>query len=397
MAAATEIALLRRGTVEIISEEELTEKLASGRQLRVKLGLDPSAPDIHLGHALVLRKLKAFQELGHQVICLVGDFTGRIGDPSGKSQTRRQLTEEEIAANARTYAEQIFRILDPDKTIIEFNSRWLSALTFPEVLELAAKTTVARMLERDDFAKRFQNGNPIYLHEFFYPLLQGYDSVALKADVELGGTDQKFNLMVARNIQREYGQEPEVAVITPILEGTDGVQKMSKSLGNYIGLTERPPQMYGKVMSIPDGLMPRYFELLTDIAVPETKRLLAGHPRDAKMRLAGEIVASMHGRSEAKRAEEEFRRVFQEKSLPEEIQPGVLPRSELPEGRIWVIALLVRLGLAPSNSEARRLVRQGAVTLDGRPLADAEEAVPVREGMVLRVGKRRFLRLVLED
>ncbi len=391
------MAFLRRGTAEIISEEELARKLASGRKLRVKLGLDPSAPDIHLGHTVVLRKLRDFQKMGHRVICLVGDFTGRIGDPSGKSQTRRQLTEEEIAANARTYAEQIFRILDPEKTAIEFNSRWLAAFTFPAVLELAAKTTVARMLERDDFAKRFGNGNPIFLHEFFYPLLQGYDSVALKADVELGGTDQKFNLVVARHIQREYGQEPEVAVITPILEGTDGVQKMSKSLGNYIGVTERPAQMYGKVMSIPDELMPRYFELLTDTDEAQTRRILAGHPRDAKLRLAGEIVASLHGRSEAQRAESEFRRVFQEKSLPEEIQPGTLARSELPGGRIWVIALLVRLGLAPTNSEARRLVRQGAVNLDGRLLADVEEAVAVREGMVLRVGKKRFLRLVLED
>ncbi len=398
---------LRRGVAEIISEAELADKLrrsrAEGRPLLVKLGLDPSAPDLHLGHTVVLRKLRQFQDLGHRVVCLIGDFTGRVGDPSGKSETRRQLSEEEVRANAETYRRQVFKILDPERTVIDFNSRWLAPLTFADVVLLASRVTVARLLERDDFAARYREGRPIHLHEFFYPLMQGYDSVALRADVELGGTDQRFNLMMARHIQREYGQEPEVAVLTPIVEGLDGVQKMSKSLGNYIGITEPPDEMYGKTMSIPDTLIVRYLEHFTDVPLAEIRRMEADmaagrlNPRDAKMRLAREIVTLYHGADAARRAEEGFVRRFRLGELPEEMAEVRLSPDEFPGGRVWLPRLLVRCGLVPSTSEGRRKVLEGAVRLDGERLSDPAAEVAVTDGLVLQVGKRRVARVRLQQ
>lgn len=394
-----QLELLRRGTAEIISEAELEAKLRrsaeTGEPLRVKLGLDPSAPDIHLGHTVVLRKLRQFQDLGHQVICLIGDFTGRIGDPSGKSETRRQLSEEEVQANAQTYARQVFKILDPERTTIDFNSRWLASMRFADVVELASRVTVARMLERDDFAKRYREGRPIHVHEFFYPLMQGYDSVALRADVELGGTDQTFNLVMARDIQREYGQEPEVAVVTPIIEGLDGVQKMSKSLGNYIGIDEPPDEMYGKTMSIPDTLIVRYFELLTAVPMAEVRAMEAAmrsgslNPRDAKMRLGRELVAMYHDAAAARRAEENFIRRFRLGELPEDIREVRLGSSE----REWLPRLLQRCGLVASTSEGRRKIEEGAVRVNGARVVDPTAEIAPEDGMILQVGKRRVARI----
>lgn len=399
-----QMAVIRRGTAEIIPEEELAAKLErslrTGRPLKVKLGLDPTAPDIHLGHTVVLHKLRQFQELGHQVIIIIGDFTGRIGDPTGRTETRKQLSEEEIEANAQTYREQIFKILDPERTQVTFNSQWLAPLTFKEVIELTSKYTVARMLEREDFARRFKEGLPISIHEFFYPLMQGYDSVALEADVEVGGTDQKFNLLMGRVLQREYGQEPQVALMLPILEGLDGVQKMSKSLGNYIGINEPPQEMYGKTMSIPDGLILRYFELVTPISLEELAAIREGlasgslHPRDAKMRLAREIVAFYHGAEAAQLAEEEFRRVFQQRELPSEVPEIKVAREEFDGGRIWLPRLLVLAGLVGSTSEARRLIQQGGVRLNNQRIDDPDLEVDLGEGVLLQVGKRRFARVV---
>ncbi len=399
------MAILKRGVAEIVSEEELRQKLRraaeTGRPLRVKLGLDPSAPDIHLGHTVVLRKLRQFQDLGHQVICLIGDFTGRIGDPSGRSETRRQLSEEEVRANAETYARQVYKILDPARTVIDFNSRWLAPLSFAEVVRLASCTTVARMLERDDFAARYREHRQIHVHEFFYPLMQGYDSVALAADVELGGTDQRFNLVMARDVQRAYGQEPEVAMLMPILEGTDGVQKMSKSLGNYIGVDEPPGEMYGKTMSIPDHLIVRYMELLTDIPLTEVRAaeaaMAAGrlNPRDAKMRLARELVTMYHDAEAARRAEEEFVRRFTLRELPQDMPEVVLPTPTGDGGQVWLPQLLKLAGLVPSTSEGRRKVEEGAVRLDGERVQDPAATVAVRDGMILQVGRRRAARLRL--
>jgi tyrosyl-tRNA synthetase len=397
---ATQLDLIRRGVAEIIPEEDLVRKLersiARREPLRVKLGLDPTAPDIHLGHTVVLHKMRQFQQLGHQVIVILGDFTARIGDPTGRSETRKPLSPEEIEANAATYREQIFKILNPERTRVVFNSQWLAPLTFAEVIALAARYTVARMLERDDFARRFREGSPIGIHEFLYPLMQGYDSVALAADVELGGTDQRFNLLVGRVLQREYGQEPQVAITMPILEGLDGVQKMSKSLGNYVGITEPPGEMYGKIMSLPDELMVRYFELVTAVPTEEVRSIAEGlaagrlHPRDVKMRLAREIVTAYHSRDAAERAEAEFVRVFRHHDLPEEV-----PAFRVAPGRVWLPRLMVEAGLAPSTSEARRLIQQGGVKVDGIPVADpAAEIVPA-EGMVIKAGKRRFVRLSL--
>ncbi|HHW14579.1 MAG TPA: tyrosine--tRNA ligase, partial [Firmicutes bacterium] len=370
MGVDEELEVLKRGAAEIISEESLRQKLAEARKtqrpLRIKLGTDPSAPDIHLGHAVVYRKLKQFQDLGHEVYFLIGDFTGRIGDPTGKSETRRALTKEEVEANARTYEEQLSKILDPEKIHVVFNSTWLSPLTFEDVLRLAGKYTVARMLEREDFAKRFSEQRPIFIHEFFYPLMQGYDSVALQADVELGGTDQKFNLLVGRELQREYGQEPQVALMMPLLVGIDGVNKMSKSLGNYIGISEPPAEMYGKTMSIPDTLIIPYFELATEVPMADVRWMAQGledgsvHPRDAKRRLAREIVALYHGPEAAREAEEEFDRVFLHRDVPAELPEVELDRAELDAtGRMWIVRLLHRCDLAKSNGEARRLVEQG--------------------------------------
>ncbi|MDI3280848.1 MAG: tyrosine--tRNA ligase [Bacillota bacterium] len=399
-----ELELLSKGAAEIINVEDLVEKLRRSRRekrpLRVKLGTDPSCPDIHLGHTVVYRKLKQFQDLGHEVYFLIGDFTGRIGDPTGRSTTRRPLSKEEVEANAQTYREQIFKILNPERTKIVFNSQWLAPLNFESVLELASHYTVARMLERDDFARRFAEEKPIGLHEFFYPLMQGYDSVALKADVELGGTDQKFNLLVGRELQREYGQEPQVAIMMPLLVGTDGVQKMSKSLGNYIGINEPPGEMYGKVMSIPDEVMLHYFELTTDLPPAEVRQIEEGlkggrlHPREVKRRLARELVGLYHGREAAERAEEEFDRIFKRRELPEEVpEVQIRPEEVSQQGTMWAVRLLARVGLAPSHGEARRLIEQGGVKLDGAPLLDPSAEVRIEDGLILQVGKRRFVKV----
>jgi len=396
--------VLRRGAVEILEEHELREKLArslrEGRPLRVKLGMDPSAPDIHLGHTVVLRKLRQFQDLGHQVILVIGDFTARVGDPTGRKTTRPALTVEQVRANARTYADQVFRILDPQRTRLVYQE-WFEEMGFDDVLRLAATYTVARMLEREDFKNRLETGQPISLHELFYPLMQAYDSVALEADVELGGTDQKFNLLVARDVQREYGQEPEVALLMPLLVGTDGVEKMSKSLGNYIGLTDPPGEMYGKTMSIPDPLIVPYLELLTDMPEAEIERIRQAmasgdlNPRDAKMTLARLLVAQYHGEAAAREAEERFVQVFQRRELPEDIPEVRLEPEMVRSGAARVVDLLVAAGLVESRSEARRMVRQGAVSVDGRRIDDEQAAVAVSDGSVVRVGRRRFARLRL--
>lgn len=398
--------IIRRGTAEIIPEEELINKLRRSIQtqvpLRIKLGLDPTAPDIHLGHTVVLNKLRQFQDLGHQVILLIGDFTGRIGDPSGKSETRKQLTEEDVMANARTYQQQIFKVLDSSRTQIVFNSAWLGTLNFADVLQLAAKYTLARMMERDDFAKRFRTGQAIGIHELLYPLMQGYDSVALEADVELGGTDQKFNLLVGRSLQKEYQQEPQVTITMPILEGLDGVQKMSKSLGNYVGVNEPPAEMFGKLMSLPDELMIRYFELLTRVPLTEIAAMAEGlqtgtlHPRELKVRLARELVTVYHDQEAAAAAEAEFDKVFQRRELPTEIPEVAIAAADLEQGSMWAPRLLVQLGLAASSSEGKRLLAQGAVEIDGQRLEEADAAVPVRDGLVVRAGRRRFARVRLQ-
>ncbi|HKR02784.1 MAG TPA: tyrosine--tRNA ligase [Pyrinomonadaceae bacterium] len=395
-----QLAFLRKGTVEIIREEDLRAKLEksarTGRPLRIKLGADPTAPDIHLGHAVVIRKLRAFQELGHEVIFLIGDFTGLIGDPSGKSATRPQLTREEIAANAETYKTQIYKLLDPEKTDIDFNSRWMNKLGSDGFIRLASHVTVKQILERDDFQKRLAEERPIALHELMYPLVQAYDSVALGADVELGGTDQKFNLLMGRNLQREYEQEAQVCIIMPLLEGTDGVQKMSKSLGNYIGINETPQEMFGKIMSISDELMWRYYELSTDLRVEEIKALReqaeAGerNPRDIKVDLAKRIITDFHSAAAAGNAEEEFNRIFKNKEAPTEVEAR-----EIKEGKWKLPRLLVEYNLVPSMAEARRLIEQGGVRLDGEKCARVDYEVDLLHGrkLLIQVGKRRFLEL----
>ncbi len=403
MTVEEQVNILRRKTAEIVSEDDLREKLEQAsrarRPLRVKLGLDPSAPDIHLGHAVVLRKLRECQDLGHEVILVVGDFTGRIGDPTGKSETRLQLSAEEVARNARTYQDQAYKILDPARTRIAFNGEWLSKLMFEDVIRLASKYTVARMLERDEFNERFREERPIYIHEFFYPFMQAYDSVALRADVELGGTDQKFNILFGRMLQREYGEEPQVAMLMPLLVGTDGVKKMSKSVGNYIGVAEPPSEMYGKTMSISDDVMMAFYELATTLPDDEIETIREGlasgrlHPRDAKRRLAREIVALYHGQEAATAAEEEFDAVFRKGDLPESVPEVAISGADLVDSRMWCPRLLVAAGLADSTSEARRLIDQGAVRVGDERVTDPQARVDVRSGMVLRVGKRRFARI----
>ena len=402
MTVDEQLEYLRKGTVEIIRESELRAKLEhaakSGKPLRVKLGVDPTAPDIHLGHTVVIRKLRAFQELGHTVVFLIGDFTGLIGDPSGNSATRPQLTRDEINANAETYKQQIFKLLDPEKTVIDFNSRWMDKLGSDGFIKLASHVTVRQILERDDFTKRLAEERPIALHELLYPLTQAYDSVALEADVELGGTDQKFNLLMGRNLQREYGQESQVCLITPLLEGTDGVQKMSKSLGNYIGINEPPQEIFGKVMSISDDLMWRYYELLTDLSVTEIDALRNSatngerNPRDIKAELAKSIVSDFYSDIEAQKAEEEFNRIFRSKQAPEEIEERIVGF-----GDREIKHLLVELGLASSNSEARELIKGGGVTLDGERCNLQTKYLisikPGKPGHEIKVGKRRFVRV----
>jgi len=395
-----QLARLRQGTVEIIPEEDLRAKLVrsarTGRPLRVKLGADPTAPDLHLGHTVVIRKLRHFQELGHTVVFLIGDFTGRIGDPSGKSVTRPQLTRGEIEANAETYKRQLFKLLDPQKTVVEFNGQWMDKLGADGFVRLASHVTVKQILERDDFQKRLAEERPVALHELLYPLTQGYDSVALKADVEIGGTDQKFNLLLGRNLQREYGQEPQAAVITPLLEGTDGCQKMSKSLGNYVGIDEPPQEMFGKLMSISDDLMWRYYELLTDLSADDIERMrlsvAAGglNPRAAKVELAKRIIADFHSPNAARAAEEEFERIFKRKEAPEDVQT-----LEVQSGSHPLPKLMVSTGLAPSVAEARRLIEQGGVRVGGERQTSTNAVVGIKAGdeLLFQVGKRRFLRV----
>ena len=395
-----QLSYLGKGTVELIREPELRAKLeksaATGKPLRVKLGADPTAPDIHLGHTVVIRKLRAFQDLGHIAIFLIGDFTGMIGDPSGLSTTRPQLTREAIDANAETYKQQIFKLLDPEKTIVDFNSRWMSKFSAADFLKLAGHVTVRQILERDDFQQRLQNNRPLALHEVMYPLVMAYDSVALEADVELGGTDQKFNVLMGRNLQREYEQEAQVAMIMPLLEGTDGVQKMSKSLGNYIGINEPPHEIFGKVMSISDDLMWRYYELCTNLSIDTIRTFQATvntgetNPRDVKMDLAKRIVADFHSETEAQRAQDEFIARFRNKQTPDDVEERIVAA-----GWFKLPKLLVELELAPSMAEARRLIEQGGVYVEGerRTQPDFEITLDEDHPILIQVGKRRFVRV----
>ncbi|MCG8486914.1 MAG: tyrosine--tRNA ligase [Chromatiales bacterium] len=387
--------LIKRGTEEVLPEELLVKKLKRGEPLKIKAGFDPTAPDLHLGHTVLINKLRQFQELGHEVIFLIGDFTGMIGDPTGKSATRPPLTRDEVLENAKTYEHQIFKILDPTKTTVLFNSSWMGEMSAVDLIQLAAKHTVARMLERDDFNKRYTSGQPIAIHEFLYPLVQGYDSVALKADVELGGTDQKFNLLVGRQLQEAYQQEPQVVITLPILEGLDGVQKMSKSLNNYIGITDQPEEMFGKVMSISDDLMWRYYELLSFRPMAEIeawKAEVAGgaNPRDIKVRLAEELVERFHSKEMAEKAHQAFIARFQKGQIPDE-----MPECELKaeSGSYPIANLLKDGGLVKSTSEAMRMIKQGAVRIDGERVEQASVTVEAGTTAVFQVGKRRFARI----
>jgi tyrosyl-tRNA synthetase len=398
-----DIDLLKRGTEEIIPEDDfdrlIRESEEKNRPLVIKAGFDPTAPDIHLGHTVLLRKMRHFQDMGHNVVFLIGDFTGMIGDPSGKSETRKRLTRDEVLENAETYKRQFFKILDKEKTIVEFNSKWCSGMDFAEVLELTSKYNVARMLERDDFKKRYQSGVSISILEFMYPLIQGYDSVALKADVELGGTDQKFNLLVGRDLQREYKQKPQIVMTLPLLVGLDGTDKMSKSLNNYVGIDEKPGEIFGKIMSISDGLMFHYYELVTDIPMDEVESIKSNmndgklHPRDAKVRLAREICAQFYDRETAENAEAEFNKIFVDRGLPDEMEEFLIPDEIKSEGRVWIVKLLVLCGMSKSNGEARRVIQGGGVSFNDERISDSnfEFELPV-EG-ILKVGKRRFIKI----
>ena len=394
-----QIALIERGTVECISRAELVKKLQrsldTGIPLKVKAGFDPTAPDLHLGHTVLLQKLKHFQDLGHQIYFLIGDFTGMIGDPTGKSETRKALTRDDVQRNAESYKEQVFKILDPEKTKVVFNNDWLGKLDSFAMIRLASELTVARMLEREDFKVRFESGKPISIHEFLYPLIQGYDSVALEADVELGGTDQLFNLLMGRDLQRSRGQEPQIVLTMPLLEGLDGVNKMSKSLGNYIGITEAANDIYGKVLSVSDELMFRYFDLLSDLSRNEIallkRRMEAGeiHPKEVKKQLARELTARFHSQEEAVAAEENFEKVFQKKGLPDEIPEITLTVNE----NIWLPQLLVDAGLVKSTSDGRRMIKQNAVTVDNDKITDESAAFAPRGELLIKVGKRRFCKV----
>jgi len=391
--AEKQVKILKRNVVDLVSEEELLERIRKKGRLRVKLGVDPSRPDLHLGHAVVLRKLREFQNFGHTVVLIIGDFTARIGDPSGRSKTRPMLSKEEVQRNAQTYAEQAFKILDISKTELCFNGEWLDSLNFEDVIRLASRYTVSRMLERDDFWKRYQAGEPISISEFLYPLAQGYDSVAIEADVELGGTDQYFNLIVARHIQQSYGQEPEIVMTMPIIEGTDGRIKMSKSYDNYVAFNDPPEEMYGKIMSIPDHLILKYMKLLTDVddrIIEEYKTKMEKkevNPRDVKMHLAREIVASFYDQEKAVEAEEKFVKIFRKKEVPEDIPEVAV------EAVFNPIDLLVNIGAASSRSEAKRLIMGGGVKLNGKVIRDFSDC-RIQGPSILRVGKRRFYRLV---
>jgi len=391
-----QLAFLKKGTVDFIREDDLRKKLERGKPLRIKLGLDPTAPDIHVGHTVVIRKLKAFQDLGHTVIFLIGDFTGTIGDPSGKNVTRPPLSREEIDANAETYKRQMFKLLDPGKTELRFNGEWMDKFGAADFIKLCAKTTVKQILERDDFTKRMADEKPISLHELLYPLVQGYDSVALNSDVELGGTDQKFNLLMGRNLQREYDQEPQVIITTPLLEGLDGVNKMSKSLGNYIGIDEAPNDMFGKVMSISDDLMWRYYELLTDLTEADISSLKSEiasgkNPRDVKVDLAKLIIKDFHSQEAAVAAEDEFTRRFVQKAVPDDIE-----EKSVAAGTYKLADLLVQTGLAASKGEARRLIEQGGVRIDGEKASVSEISIVGGDSLVLQAGKLRFVKVSTE-
>lgn len=398
-----QLKIIKRGIVEILTEDELTKKLeksiSTGVPLKVKAGFDPTAPDIHIGHTVLIHKMRQFQELGHEIIFLIGDFTAMIGDPSGRSEVRKPLSRDEVMKNSLTYQKQIFKILDEKKTKVVFNSQWMDKLSPASLIELTAKYTVARMLERDDFSKRYKSQHPISIHEFLYPLIQGYDSVALKADIELGGTDQKFNLLVGRELQRDYGQEQQVVITMPLLEGTDGVQKMSKSLGNYIGITEPTKEMFGKIMSISDELMMRYYELLSDITVDELEGLKKGikdgsvHPMGLKKRLAREIIQRFHSEAEASDAQREFEKVFSQRELPEDM-PVVELKWDGDE--LWLPRIMTTTTIAPSGSEARRLIKEGAVTVNGERVTDIEKKLK-RAEYIIKVGKKRFVKVVPQD
>ncbi|WP_028845736.1 tyrosine--tRNA ligase [Thermodesulfatator atlanticus] len=399
MTPEEQLEYLKRGTVDIIEEKELLAKLKrsqeTGTPLRIKAGFDPTAPDLHLGHTVLLRKMRHFQDLGHEVYFLIGDFTAMIGDPSGRSETRPPLTREQVLENAKTYAEQVFKILDEAKTKVVFNSEWMSKFNAEDFIRLCAKYTVARILEREDFKKRFETGRPIGIHELIYPLIQAYDSVALKADVELGGTDQLFNLLVGRDIQREYGQEPQVIITVPILEGLDGVQKMSKSLGNYVGITEPPQEMFGKIMSISDELMWRYYELLTDVPLEQIARWKEEtaqgkiNPKDLKMQLAKEIVARYHSPRAAEKAAQEFEKVFAKGGVPDD-----MPEVKTEAKELYLPRFLKEQGLVKSASEARRLISQGGIHLNGEKVSSEEISLDAGKEYVLRVGKKRFLKII---
>jgi len=395
-----QIQLIERGVVDCISRDELTRKLErsveTGIPLKIKAGFDPTAPDLHLGHTVLLQKLKHFQDLGHDVCFLIGDFTGLIGDPTGKSETRKPLTRDDIARNAETYKEQVFKILDPDKTQIAFNSKWLGKLDSFEMIRLASELTVARMLEREDFKNRFENGKPISIHEFLYPLIQGYDSVAMEADVELGGTDQLFNLLMGRDLQRSRKQEPQIVLTMPLLEGLDGVNKMSKSLGNYIGITEAANDIYGKVMSLPDELMFRYYELLSDLNNNEIVTLKTGvkngtlHPKSVKQKLARELTERFQSADAAMQAELHFETVFAKKDMPEDMPEQAIHATDA----IWVPQLLVDTGLVSSTSEGRRMIKQNAVSINGEKITDSNYAIQPVGDIIFKVGKRRFCKVI---
>ncbi len=403
-----QLQVMRRGAADIIVEAELAQKLERSRRarmpLKVKLGLDPTAPDLHLGHTVVLRKLKDFQDLGHQIIVIIGDFTGMIGDPTGRSETRRPLTRDEILANAETYRAQLGKVIDMSRTEVKFNSTWLAKLTFADLIRETASLTVARMLQREDFAARYAAERPISLHEFLYPIAQAYDSVELGADVEMGGTDQTFNLLVGRDLQRAHGQEPQIALTVPLLEGLDGVQKMSKSYGNYVGINEKAEDIYGKLMSVSDTMMWRYFELLTRVPESEIGSLRSGHPMEAKKLLARTITAQYHGERGAAEAAEHFARVHQHRDVPDEIETAYVPargaadaKGLPPKGAPWPVWLVLKeAGLVPSTSEARRMIQQGAVEIDRRRITSTDETLIPGGAYLIQVGKRRFKRVVLE-
>ena len=392
------LALIKRGADEILVEAELVEKLKKNKPLRIKAGFDPTAPDLHLGHTVLINKLRQFQDLGHEILFLIGDFTGMIGDPTGKSATRPPLTREDVAENAKSYTKQIFKILDPDKTQVMFNSTWMNEMSPADLIQLAAKHTVARMLERDDFNKRYKGGQPIAIHEFLYPLIQGYDSVAMKADVELGGTDQKFNLLVGRELQKQYGQEQQVVLTMPILEGLDGVQKMSKSLNNYIGIDEAPDEMFGKIMSISDELMWRYFELLSFLPIEDIEKFKQDieegiNPRDIKFILAEELVARFHSEAEATQARENFIARFQKGAMPDDIDEKEIAAVG---GKLAIANLLKEAGLVQSTSEAFRMIKQGAVKIDGEKVTDKGLEIEAGSENIYQVGKRRFAKVALK-